>query len=67
MLKEEWFMARGIVMIIRTLLQDQIKLAEENCEPRQDGRLVVPKELVEAVLEEHHSSPLAGHPGCEKT
>ena len=67
MLKEEWFMARGIVTTKRTLLRDQIKLAEENHEPRQDGRLAVPKELVEAVLEEHHSSPLAGHPGHEKT
>ena len=51
----------------RTLLRDQIKLTEENHELRQDGRLIVPKELVEAVLEKHHSLPLAGHLEYKKT
>ena len=54
LLKEEWFKMQAIVEISRTSLQEQIKEANKGTIPREDGRLLVLKELVEQLLKEYH-------------
>ena len=50
----------------RTEVEDWVRNANQGLEPRLDGKLTVPKELVEELLREYHDSPLAGHPGTAK-
>ena len=67
LLKDEWFKARVLVLTSRTEVEDWVRNANEGLKTRTDGRLIIPRELVEGLLREYYDSPLTGHLGQAKT